>query len=75
MPNVLIVRGLRDINGPFGSKLPKSAKFGPDVVYTILFQIFRGAKTGDPRNGRKSRYSKWPPRAVPENESLDLKGL
>ena len=72
---LLLVRGLRDKNRPFGSKLPKSAKFGPDVVYIILFQNFWGAETGDPQNGRKSQFSKWPPHAALASESQELKRL
>ena len=70
-----LVEVLRERSWPFGSKLPRSAKFGTNVDYTILFQFLTGAETSPPLNGRKLRYSIWPPRATPTNASQELKGL
>ena len=71
----VIVEVLRERSWLFGSKLPRSAKFGTNVAYTILFQFLMGAETGAPWNGRKSWYSIWPPHTTPTNASQELKGL
>ena len=43
-----VVGGLRDKNGPFGSNSRKFAKFGTEVVHTVLDHFKMGAKIGVP---------------------------
>jgi hypothetical protein len=58
----LLVGGVRDSYGLFGSVSYKSTKFGPDVHHTILFRILPGAKTRDPwgRHIGKIQYGRHP---------------
>ena len=62
----LIVGALRAFKVWFGSVSRKSTKFGPDVVQTILNEIWVDAKLEFSRNGRNReiQYGRHPEKKV-----------